>query len=329
MDTPRFGTLRKVELRSAWQREDSDCTPWLAEGENLALLSEALGMELEVQAREERVGTFWADLVCRDAQHDTVVLIENQIERTDHTHLGQILTYAAGLDAVTVVWIAARFTEEHRAALDWLNDISHEKFRFFGLEIELWQIGDSPVAPKFNMVARPNDWSKFVRERSGGAMTDGDSIRVAFWAAFLNHLEEVGSPWSSPRTPGRDYWLSFPIGRGSFQLAAVSRFRDREVMVELKTYGKHGHHYYRQLEAQRPAIDAESEDELSWEFDPARLQNYVRIRRDRVDPTDEKQWPDLFAWLDKRLERLDRLFRARVAAIRDPDPQDSGAPAGD
>jgi len=92
------------------------------------------------------------------------VLIENQLERTDHTHLGQLLTYASGLEAVTIVWIAERFTEEHRSTLDWLNKITDESFRFFGLEVELWRIGNSPAAPKFNLVSKPNEWSHSVAQ---------------------------------------------------------------------------------------------------------------------------------------------------------------------
>src|SRR6185312_8829511 len=107
-------------------------------------------------------GPLRADILCKDVGTDAWVLIENQLERTNHGHLGQLLTYAAGLDAVTIVWIAERFTEEHRAALDWLNERTDEKITFFGLEVELWQIGNSPVAPKFNIVSKPNDWAKSI-----------------------------------------------------------------------------------------------------------------------------------------------------------------------
>ena len=125
--------------------------PWLAREENLALLGETLGLELELEAVEQGVGPFRADIVCRDTVSNSRVLVENQLQGTDHRHLGQIFTYAAGLDAVTVVWIAARFTDEHRAALDWLNEITDQRVNFFGLEIELWRIGGSPLAPKFNV----------------------------------------------------------------------------------------------------------------------------------------------------------------------------------
>ena len=122
-------------------------------------MANALGLELEIEAQEKEVGSFRADILCKDLDNESWVLIENQLERTDHTHLGQLLTYAAGLQAVTIIWIAARFSEEHRASLDWLNEITDESFRFFGLEVELWKIGSSPAAPKFNIVSKPNDWT--------------------------------------------------------------------------------------------------------------------------------------------------------------------------
>lgn len=114
----QLGRLEKVELREVWKTEASDFTPWLAQEQNIELLGETIGIDLEVEAQEKNVGPFRADILCKDTLTDNWVLIENQLERTDHTHLGQLLTYAAGLNAVTIVWIAERFTDEHRATLD-------------------------------------------------------------------------------------------------------------------------------------------------------------------------------------------------------------------
>ena len=161
-----LGRLERVDLRKEWITEAQDFTPWLAQPENLAVLSQTLNMDLETAGQEESVGPFRADILCRNTLDDSWALIENQLERTDHTHLGQLLTYAAGLQTVTVIWVAATFTDEHRAALDWLNDITDERFRFFGLEIELWRIGDSPAAPKFNIVSHPNQWTRSVSQAS-------------------------------------------------------------------------------------------------------------------------------------------------------------------
>ena len=139
----------------------------------MSRLGETSGIELERETQEKDVGPFRADICCKDTATDNWVLIENQLERTDHTHLGQLLTYAAGLNAVTIVWIAERFTAEHRAALDWLNEKTDEKINFFGLEIELWQIGDSPIAPKFNIISQPNDWFRAVQKAAAG---DGEIL---------------------------------------------------------------------------------------------------------------------------------------------------------
>ena len=152
----QLGRLERVDLREVWADEAGGFTPWLALDENIAILGDAIGIDLEVEAQETNVGQFRADILCKDTANSNWVLVENQLEQTDHKHLGQLMTYAAGLKAEAIVWAAEKFTPEHRAALDWLNQITDGRFNCFGLDIELWRIGDSPVAPKFNVVCKPN-----------------------------------------------------------------------------------------------------------------------------------------------------------------------------
>src|SRR3954470_11992661 len=189
-----LGRLERVELRNIWLSEASDFTPWLARDENLAILGETLGIDLELEAQERPVGPFRADILCKDIGTDRWVLIENQLERTDHTHLGQLLTYASGLEAVTIVWISARFTEEHRSTLDWLNRITDDSFRFFGLEVELWRIGDSIAAPKFNIISKPNAWSHSVAQAARaideGELAETRVLQRNYWAT-LNKLRDA------------------------------------------------------------------------------------------------------------------------------------------
>ena len=142
-----------------------------------------------MEAQEKDVGPFRADILCKDIADNTWVLIENQLETTDHTHLGQLLTYAAGLDAVTIIWIAKRFTDEQRATLDWLNEVTGKNINIFGLEVELWRIGNSPIAPKFNIVAKPNEWTKGgIREKQ----TPAKQLQLEFWTAFRRVRPEPG-----------------------------------------------------------------------------------------------------------------------------------------
>ena len=158
-------TMKRMNLRDIWTNEAASFTPWLAE--NIHLLGEAIGTQLDIQGQERAIGIFRADIVASDALTGEAVLIENQIEQTDHSHLGQLLTYAAGLQAATIVWIAGHFCDEHRAALDWLNQITTNGMRFFGIEIELWSVDSSTPAARFNVVCKPNVWKK--RFSSSGA----------------------------------------------------------------------------------------------------------------------------------------------------------------
>jgi hypothetical protein len=183
-----LGKLIPVELREIWKSESQDFTPWLAQEENLKLLGETIGLELQLEAQEKQVGAFWADILCKDLETDNWVLIENQLGRTDHKHLGQIITYAAGLNAKTLIWISDQITDDHRAAIDWLNQNTNSGLNFFAIEIELWRIGNSDIAPKFNLVSKPNDWTKTVSESAGNLQSGENSTtkqtQLEFWVAF-------------------------------------------------------------------------------------------------------------------------------------------------
>ena len=194
-----LGRLTQVDLRDAWETEAGDFTPWLARDENILLLGEAIGLELEVEALERNVGPFRADILCKDTATGDRVLIENQLERTDHAHLGQLLTYAAGLETVTIVWISKKFTDEHRAALDWLNRITGAKFSFLGLEIQVWRIGNSQPAPKFNVVSQPNEWTQGVSDAAKSFnLTPTQQLQLEYWDSLAKHLAS-GSGSISPK----------------------------------------------------------------------------------------------------------------------------------
>jgi hypothetical protein len=158
-----FGSLERVSARQGWQTEDRDFTPWLAH--HLDGLSDAIGLHLELVDREHSVGRYSLDLLLEDSRA-RVVVAENQFGQTDHTHLGQLLTYCAGTDAQVLIWLAERFTDEHAAALEWLNENSVEDVGFFGIELELLKIDESRLAPDFRVRVRPNAWTKAARRQT-------------------------------------------------------------------------------------------------------------------------------------------------------------------
>lgn len=317
MAPPKLGRLARVDLRTAWKSEATSFTPWLAHSDNLSLLSETLGLGeegLEVQGQEQSVGPFRADILCRNTNDNALVLIENQLERTDHTHLGQLLTYAAGLKAVTLVWIAERFTEEHRAALNWLNEITDETFHFFGLEVELWKIGDSAPAPKFNIVAQPNDWSRIAQKSSQSTgTTPMGQLQVAYWAAFGEHLKQQHAPLKPPK-PYPSNWMNWGLGRAGISLMAF--VNARHVAVGIGVNAREHPTWFSQLAVHKDAIYAQTGIDLVWDEKPN--QKFASLRaRYELDMRDETNWPTAHTWLCDGLLALRNAFRPLVKHLHD------------
>jgi len=319
MTVKSLGRLERVELRDIWLSEPADFTPWLARKENLDILSETLGIDLELKAQERPVGPFRADILCKDTGTNRWVLVENQLERTDHNHLGQLLTYASSLEAVTIVWIAARFTEEHRSTLDWLNRITNDSFRFFGLQSELWRIGNSPPAPKFNIVSKPNDWSQSVAQAAraidDAELSETRIMQRDYWEAFQTVLNRQGGPVSGNRRPQPQSWMAYPIGRTGFHLGAVMIRPKKQIRAELYISGDRAKGLLILLERQKEAIEKEFGHPLEWEELPARRDCRISPYLNDIDPEDEADWPRQHEWLATRLNDLHRAFAQRVAAL--------------
>lgn len=315
-----LGTFEKVPLRTAWPTEDGNFTPWLAEPSSIAVLGEALSMELEVEAVERAVGSFRADIIARavdETEHR--VIIENQFGLTDHNHLGQILTYLAGVEGTkTIVWIAESIRPDHRAAVDWLNENTLEDFSFFAVEIELWRIGASPPAPRFNIVVSPNDWTREARtatRRVGEVeMADRHRIRLAYWASFSEYLKERRSSFQI-RKPNKDHWRWFAIGRAGFGISAVMSTEKRRVGVELYINDDPGKGAFRSLLGQKDAIEAQFGEPLDWQELPGRKASKVMILKTGVDPAQEAQYPELHRWMLEKMDRFRAVFAARVKEL--------------
>jgi hypothetical protein len=317
--------LQKVDIRDVWTDEAKDFTPWLAEGPNIELLGDAIGLELEVEAQEKDVGPFRADILCRDTASSNWVLIENQLARTDHCHLGQLITYAAGLKAVTIIWIASRFTDEHRAAIDWLNEITDGDFNFFGLEVEVWKIGESAAAPKFNIVCAPNNWTQTVTQAKksvqSSELAGAKLFQLEFWTSFkeyvLDHKTVI-----KPTKPLPQQWMNIAIGRVGFSLVTVAATQDPEsatpdshqLRVELVMNDEFAKGYFSQLEASKAIIEREFGGPLIWAEAPGKKQSKIYVKRS-ANFDDQDQWPFYHQWLLENLEKLHAVFANRVRQL--------------
>jgi hypothetical protein len=192
MTIPELGNLEQVDLRQAWPHEARSFTPWLSE--NIEMLSSVIGIPLEIEGQEVAVEQFSADILARNPRDDSRVLIENQLEQSDHGHIGQIMTYLAGLDVNTVIWIAAGFREPHLSAIRWLNDHTIEPFAFFAIKLSIVRIADSPMAPVFEVVVKPNTWERQLQSIAKETQSSSGvgEVRKKFWTYYLEKYPEEG-----------------------------------------------------------------------------------------------------------------------------------------
>jgi len=306
--------LSIVDARTVWPSESNDFTPWLAEESNLELLGSALGLELELVGTEIQVGPYSADLLAKDTANDRNVVIENQLEKTDHDHLGKALTYGAMLGASVVVWIAREFTDEHRKTLDWLNDHTDEDLDFFAVCIELWRIGESSPAPRFNVVSRPS--YLFKQGRAGGSteqLTETRKLQLEFWSALRDRLSEA-SVVPSLQTPRPQYWYNLALGRSHIHLLCIANTFENRIGVRLYLHHRVAEAALAQLEPQKEAIHREIGMELVWNPYPEKQDKIVLVDR-TADLAKRQEWSEYLDWMVNTVVAFRKAFRDRVKAL--------------
>lgn len=326
---PPLGRLEKIDLSTYWQGEDTDFTPWLAQADNLKILGDALGMELEVVTEDQRAGSFPVDLLCRDQTSGRWVLVENQLDATDFSHLGRLITYAAALDACNVVWIASHFSPEHRAALEWLNRVTQEEVIFFGLEIELWRIGSSAMAVNFNPVAQPTQWDiplpsaepvETVEEIVEEPLSETEQQNLDFWNGLCRHLERRGSI-VKPGAPEVKEVMGFAIGRAGFRLYASIDREDNCLYIELLLSGEDAQPHFYLLAEERADIEAELEMALAWDDQAGEKACAIYCTFPQASLEDVDRWPDYYHWFCNCLEHFHEVFADRIKHLNATDYQ--------
>ena len=302
--------LTPVELSEVWETEPQHFTPWLAKEENLTLLGKTLGIELEWEAQEINIGNFRADILCKNTEDDSWVIIENQLDPTDHKHVGQLLTYAAGLNASTVIWIAKTFRSEHWAMLDWLNRITDERYRFFGIEVKIWQIEDSARAVQFEIVSSPNDWSRGVSHHP--KFSEAEQRRLQFWTGLRDYVSDNGSSLNLG-TPSPRRFHQFGIGRLGFSLMAW--LLGSQIGIRLVMRDQNAEAYFHLLEEQQEGIHTEMGEMLEWDELPNYQSCRISLYKEDTDLLDENDWPHQYEWFTTQLEMFDTVFRERIRGL--------------
>ena len=300
-----LGTLKKItDLRSIWPHEALNFTPWVAE--NVDLLADAVGLDITVDETESSVGDFNVDIYASETGTDRKIIIENQLEDTDHDHLGKLITYASGKGADVVIWVVKHAREEHKAAVEWLNNHTDDKIGFFLCEIKLFQIGDSQIAPSFTVVERPNDWTKEIRKTASANSTQQQ--RLEYWQAFNDYAftDANFSRIFNKRKPTTDHWMDFSIGSSACHIA-VSQIQKRKA-VDVELYINDDKELFKSLFAHKDEIEKNMEMELEWKELPERKASRILIEK-TVDLDDRATWPEQFDYIMDTCIKMKRAFK--------------------
>lgn len=294
---PQLGTLKEVGLRLAWEHEAHSFTPWLAQ--HLDVLANEVGIRMELEGAEVNVGSFWADILARNLEDDSLVLIENQLEMSNHDHLGKIMTYLAGLEAKVIIWVAGNFRDEHLSAIRWLNDHTMDPFAFFAIKVKVMQIGDSPLAPVFEILERPNEWERRLQNvaKETQALTPEGQFQRAFWSHYVERFPDerkYGKPGSPSRwrTLLNGYVISSSLGKG-----------------KVSVFIRGGQGVPPEVIRQKLALhEAVINEATGVPIGSSRDRFFERVFT--ADTTDEARWNELTDWLYATAKQYERALSA-------------------
>ena len=291
---PKLGKLEKIDdLRTIWPHEAQNFTRWLSQEENLALLSSSIGIDIVLEERESAVGDFSADLYASEEGTGRKIIIENQLEDTNHDHLGKIITYASGKNAEVVIWIVKHARDEHRQAIEWLNQHTDEKIGFFLLEIELWRIDESSPAPKFNVVERPNDWVKEMKATEN--LSEVKLLQLHFWKSFAEYAfaRDDFKRIFSPRKALPQHW--YDLSAGSSYLVIQLTVNTQKKHLSAGIYIKDNKELYDRFCMEKDQLESLTSSHI----DHSMAKKDCRILVDKSCDLrkDQNNWKEYFDWL--------------------------------
>lgn len=300
----KLGRIKQVDLREIWKHEATNFTKWLAKPENLDLLSEEIDIELSLIDTEYNVGRFNVDVYAEEPNTGRKVIIENQLERTDHDHLGKLITYASGLDAEIIIWIVKQVLEEHQQAIDWLNENTDEKINFFAIRMEVWKIGESEPAPNFHIVSKPNNWTKSVKQSiQKTALSETKLLQLKFWDGFKEFAESKQLNLRLRKT-NPQHWYDLSFGRTDCHIGLTINSQKKELACEI--YIPNSKETYMEFENHKAEIDKEL-GKLIWMELPTKKASRIKQSR-KGDFTKEDKWEEYFDWLGDTAIRFQEIF---------------------
>lgn len=300
----QLSKLMKVALRDVWEHEALDFTNWLAQEENLDLLSEEIGVEIKLIKTEANVGKYSVDILAEEEASGRKIIIENQLEATNHDHLGKIITYASGYDAEIIIWLVKDVRDEHQKAIEWLNEHTDENISFFLIKIELWQIAESNPAPKFEIIVSPNEWAKAIKTGPvGGELTDTKLQQLEFWNKFKNFVRESDTKIRL-QSPRHQHWYDISIGSSDAHVALT--LNSRKNLIGCEIYINKNKELYNFLYEQKGEIEKELGDEVEWV--DAAIASRIIVKKEVSNIFNQEESEAYYSWLYEKTILFQKIF---------------------
>jgi len=243
------------------------------------------------------------------------VIIENQLERTNHDHLGKAITYASVLDAACVIWVATQFSEEHVKALDWLNDHTVDEISFYGVQLELWQVDESRPALRFNVVSRPNEAVRMAAKAKGtDELSESKRLQLEFWIKYKEKLSGIRKGLAN-QTPRPQYWYDITLGRTNIHLSATYNTDNDTVGVRVYIRNQIADIMLPYLESKREVIETELGESLIWNPNPSNRDKVIQLLH-TTDLSDQSKETEALNWLVEKTIKFRDVFAKHIAAFR-------------
>ena len=306
----KLSKITKVNPRQVWKHEAHDFTQWLVKKENIEILADELELSLDNVIAEAAAGRYNVDIVADEVDLKCKVIIENQLESTDHKHLGQILTYASAYDASVIVWVVTDYTEEHRQAIDWFNRNMHEGISFFLVQVEVYRIGDSDAAPKFNIVCEPNNWSKTIKNSYAGDIVSATKLlQMEFWEGLKSFAAKRNMSVSLTHTPQPKHWFNIAIGTSQCHIALTLNTQKERLGCEI--YIRNNSKLYQKLASKKDAIETQIGEGLEWLELPEATASRILLLKDG-NPKDRDNWEEYFDWFCSKTDTFYKTFKPYI-----------------
>lgn len=297
--------LEKVDLRDVWKHEALDFTNWLAKPENIELLSDEIGIDITLIQTEASVGNFNVDILAEEENTGRKIVIENQLNSTDHDHLGKLITYASGFDAEIIIWIVKSVRDEHKRAIDWLNEHTDQKINIFAIQMEVWRIANSPYAPKFQVIAKPNDWAKAVKTvTSQNEFSDTKMLQLEFWSKFKEFVQENNGKIKL-RKAYPQHWYDISLGFSNAHITLTVNSQSEQMTCEI--YIPDAKWLYLALSGYKENIENELSEQLVWEELPEKKASRIKLIK-KSDLLNQDNWEMYHSWMLDKVTAFQRIF---------------------